>query len=499
LFFSMSLFAQNLEDEVEFLYMKAKYLYDTDRHEDAVNAFNKVIQKDANHQDALVLRGASKFSLAAYQGAINDFNKSIEERGVTKDVVGWIALAHYKMNNMDLALNTLETALLVDPKNRMLWNLQGDIAQDNDERLKACDSWEKAAALGDTKAERKLEQNCGGSSKSKRDRISKTDSKKDNFNQEDPNKSKKDDGIFDDDEVISLGDREEDVILKAKTQEITKSLEKANFGRVKASHGIKFDASNPTVTTDFIYLSWQNIAYKSIVDLGGALMRTSLDVKKLVDQLEMVIGYAEQEVTVYGDAAACKVFTYEFDNKVYLEDNESGGQKTNISIQEANELVNWLRNFTKNDRDKSDDTPVREEMDEETEDQIEEEEVLSLGDKEEEEDTTEEKPDRDPNEKAIIEIDEIIALEIYGEHLGSRKILDQPNILIIAEEDGIVAVNICVGSKGRVKTAEYNDDLSTIKTQSLISFAIRKAREFWFAKDRNKEACGVILYKIAGS
>ena len=370
LFFSMSLFAQNLEDEVEFLYIKAKYLYDTDRHEDAVNSFNKVIQKDANHQDALVLRGASKFSLAAYQGAMKDFNKSIKERGVTKDVVGWIALTHYKMNNMDLAVNTLETALLVDPKNRTLWNLQGDIAQDNNERLKACDSWEKAAALGDTKADRKLEQNCGGSSKSKRDRISKTDFKKGNFNQEDPNKSKKDDGILDDDEVISLGDREEDVILK--------------------------------------------------------------------DQ-----------------------------------------------------------------KDKDNDTLVREERDDEMrsemEDDIVDDEVLSLGDKVKAGLTIDQKPDRDPNERAVIEIDEDLILEIYGEHLGNRKILDQPNILILAEEDGVVAVNICVGRAGSVKSAEYNDDLSTIKKQSLISLAIRKAKEFWFAKDRNKEACGVILYKIAGS
>ena len=368
LFFSMSLFAQNLEDEVEFLYIKAKYLYDTDRHEDAVNSFNKVIQKDANHQDALVLRGASKFSLAAYQGAMKDFNKSIEERGVTKDVVGWIALTHYKMNNIDLALNTLETALLVDPKNRMLWNLQGDIAQDNKERLKACDSWEKAAALGDTKADRKLEQNCGGSSKSKRDRISKTDSKKDNFNQEDPNKSKKDDGILDDDEVISLGDREEDVISKD------------------------------------------------------------------------------------------------------LKDNDT---------------------LLRKERD--------DEMRSEMEDDIVDDEVLSFGDKAKAELTIDQKPDRDPNERAVIEIDEDLILEIYGEHLGNRKILDQPNILILAEEDGVVAVNICVGRAGSVKSAEYNDDLSTIKKQSLISLAIRKAREFWFAKDRNKEACGVILYKIAGS
>ena len=369
-FFSTSLFAQNLEDEVEFLYIKSKYLYETDRHEDAVNAFNKVIQKDANHQDALVLRGASKFSLAAYQGAMKDFNKSIKERGVTKDVVGWIALTHYKMNNMDLAVNTLETALLVDPKNRTLWNLQGDIAQDNNERLKACDSWEKAAALGDTKADRKLEQNCGGSSKSKRDRISKTDFKKGNFNQEDANKSKKDDGILDDDEVISLGDREEDVI-------------------------------------------------------------------------------------------------------------------------------------SKNLKDKDNDTLVRKERDDEMrsemEDDIVDDEVLSLGDKVKAGLTIDQKPDRDPNERAFIEIDEDLILEIYGEHLGNRKILDQPNILILAEEDGVVAVNICVGRAGSVKSAEYNDDLSTIKKQSLISLAIRKAKEFWFVKDRNKEACGVILYKIAGS
>jgi len=369
-FFSTSLFAQNLEDEVEFLYIKSKYLYETDRHEDSVNAFNKVIQKDANHQDALVLRGASKFSLAAYQGAMKDFNKSIKERGVTKDVVGWIALTHYKMNNMDLAVNTLETALLVDPKNRTLWNLQGDIAQDNNERLKACDSWEKAAALGDTKADRKLEQNCGGSSKSKRDRISKTDFKKGNFNQEDANKSKKDDGILDDDEVISLGDREEDVI-------------------------------------------------------------------------------------------------------------------------------------SKNLKDKDNDTLVRKERDDEMrsemEDDIVDDEVLSLGDKVKAGLTIDQKPDRDPNERAFIEIDEDLILEIYGEHLGNRKILDQPNILILAEEDGVVAVNICVGRAGSVKSAEYNDDLSTIKKQSLISLAIRKAKEFWFAKDRNKEACGVILYKIAGS
>lgn len=359
LIFSVSSFAQNVEEEVEFLYMKAKYLYDTDRHEDAVNAFNKVIKKNPNHEDALILRGASKFGLAAYQGAMKDFNKSMEVRGITKDVVGWIALTHYKMDNIDLAMTTLETALLVDPKNRTLWNLQGDIAQDNGKRLEACESWGKAAALGDTQAERKLEKNCGGSKPSSDVLVNTTGKVKygqGNTNRDNEDLTDDDDNILDDDEVISLGEKEEDEVN--------------------------------------------------------------------LDEMD-------------------------------------------------------------------DETPI---IDEE----VEEEEILSLGDKEEEE-STEEISNTDPNEKATIEVDEDLTLEIYGEGLGTRKILDQPNILILAEEDGVVAVNICVGRTGSVKSAEYNDDLSTIRMQSLISLAIRKAKEFWFAKDRKSEACGVILYKIKGS
>ena len=363
--FGFNLFAQNVEEEVEFLYMKAKYLYDTDRHEDAVNAFNKVIKKDPSHEDALVLRGASKFGLAAYKGAMNDFSRSIELRGVTKDVVGWIALTHYKMDNTQQALNTLETALSIDSKNRTLWTLQGDLAIDEGEKLKACESWERAAELGDTKAERKLAAACGGM--------------------------------------------------------VTKKP-KGNKGR--ANQG----ATNPT-------------------------------------------NASEEEVEITSD-----------DNS--LDEDEV------ISLGEKYE-------DEKNDKEENEEEIVEDENNDD-EENIGDDEVLSLGDKEEEEEESS-KPVKDPNEKTIIEVDEDLTLEIYGEGLGYRKILDQPNILILAEEDGVVAINICVGRTGSVKSAEFNDDLSTINRQSLISLAIRKSKEFWFAKDRNKEACGVILYKIKGS
>ena len=359
LMFGFNLSAQ-VEDEVEFLYMKAKYLYDTDRHEDAVNAFNKVIKKDEAFQDALVLRGASKFGLAAYKGAMNDFEKSIEVRGITQDVVGWVALTHYKMDNIDLATNTLETALKVDPKNRTLWTLQGDIALDDGEKMKACDSWEKAANLGDSKAERRLEQNCGGSTKTKTEKKKKSKNGKKVFNQGKPETDKSEEEVLEEEEEEGLG--------------------------------------------------------------------------------EEVISLGEKE-------------------------------------EEEDEIADETENESE---------------------EVEDDEVLSLGDKEEDEEE-ESRPESDPNEKAVIEIDEDLTLEIYGEGLGNRKVLDQPNILILAEEDGVVAIDICVGRTGSVKSAEYNDDLSTIKKQSLISLAIRKAKEFWFAKDRQKEACGVILYKIKGS
>ena len=133
----------------------------------------------------------------------------------------------------------------------------------------------------------------------------------------------------------------------AKAQEIKKTLEKVNFGRVEASHKTSFDASNPSATQDYIFLSWQNYEYESIIDIGSAFMYVSFggDIERLVEQLEMVISYAHQGVTVYGKPAACKVITYDFSNDIYLVDNGYGEQTTTISINQSKKLVEWLKKF----------------------------------------------------------------------------------------------------------------------------------------------------------
>lgn len=103
-------------------------------------------------------------------------------------------------------------------------------------------------------------------------------------------------------------------------------------------------------------------------------------------------------------------------------------------------------------------------------------------------------PDNSVNE---IYIDEDLTLEIKN-GLGNRRVLQQPNILILSESSGIVAVDVCVNRNGKVTSAEHNAGKSDLSIQSLISLAVRKSKEFWFEKSDRSETCGTIVFKISG-
>lgn len=98
-----------------------------------------------------------------------------------------------------------------------------------------------------------------------------------------------------------------------------------------------------------------------------------------------------------------------------------------------------------------------------------------------------------------IYIDEELTLEVFGQGLGKRRIMQRPSILILAENDGKVTVEICVNEEGRIDYAEYVPGKSTINQNSLVSLAIRKAKEFWFEESEYPKQCGYIVYKIKGS
>lgn len=94
-----------------------------------------------------------------------------------------------------------------------------------------------------------------------------------------------------------------------------------------------------------------------------------------------------------------------------------------------------------------------------------------------------------------IVIDEDLTVVVKN-GLGSRRIIDQPSILLLSEKAGQVTVDICVSKAGRVESAEINESETNINTDSLKSLALRKAKEFWFGRD--SEECGTIVLVING-
>lgn len=94
-----------------------------------------------------------------------------------------------------------------------------------------------------------------------------------------------------------------------------------------------------------------------------------------------------------------------------------------------------------------------------------------------------------------VKIDEKLNIAI-GNGLGDRNVEDKPNIFILSTEDGVVAINICVDSDGKVINAEYDRAASTLYRSSLTSLALRKSREFIFMPSLKGEQCGTMLYKI---
>ena len=298
-------YAQTLDEELGFIYVKADYLLETNRYEEAITEFNKIIDQDPAYEDALYKRATAKYALAAYKGVIKDMLLSFEKVGVTPEGVLLLGEAQ-EASGQSSASKTMETASVLYPENR---------------------------------------------------------------------KTKK-------------YKKEPDVVMQ----------------------------DNPRTGNDNEGVSKE-------------------DLKNLEDKISSILG----DLIPSG----------EDENN----DGGSSGQDTGGMSDNRTETI----------------------YDEEPE-----EEVYV--------------PDDSVNE---IYIDEDLTLEIKN-GLGARRILKQPNILILSETSGNVAVNVCVNRNGKVTSAEFNSNMSTLNTQSLISLAVRKSKEFWFDNSDRSEMCGTIVFIISG-
>lgn len=95
-----------------------------------------------------------------------------------------------------------------------------------------------------------------------------------------------------------------------------------------------------------------------------------------------------------------------------------------------------------------------------------------------------------------IYIDEYLSLEVAN-GIGSRKVVEIPEMLILSDKSGRVVVDICVNRIGEVTSAKLNEEKTTILTKGLVSLALRKSSKFWFERKDTKNHCGTLTFIIS--
>ena len=153
-------FSQNYQEEIGFTFVKARYLLDTERYDDAVREFNRVINENPSHENVLALRAMAKYRLNAFVGTKKDILKFIELKGITPEAISLLAKAQYQLGELDAALNSLTTAIQLLKTDVDLYEFRASIYMDRDMTLQACEDWNAAALLGSVRAELAARQNC---------------------------------------------------------------------------------------------------------------------------------------------------------------------------------------------------------------------------------------------------------------------------------------------------------------------------------------------------
>lgn len=352
--------SQTLDEELGFVYVKAEYLYETGRFEEAIVQFNQVIAKDPKYKNALIHRGQAKYALAAYKGAKNDAIQSIDLKGIQSESAALLGRSFGAMNEFEPAISSLSAAIALDSKNYQLYEWRAGLYEVDGQMLKACQDYEAAVLYGSQMAEVKARNLCGSRVKPKTE-----------------------------------------VVVAAPSQ--NGNIPTGNQGGNSSSESNTNQSESTPANT------------------------TPSDPNQLGENEVLSDGQKSEESNSQNTDG----------NPVHVDDSEPAVVDENLPKND-----NTVNNLT---------------------------------------------------------IDEDLSIAISGQELGVRKIKEVPSILILADENGKVTINVCVNKEGVVTTAEFNGSLSTIAKKSLVSLAIRKAKEFEFERGKYDMQCGIMVFNIKGS
>jgi tetratricopeptide (TPR) repeat protein len=159
-FLSISIFAQDLEDDPEFGALKAEFLMQKGRFEDAIKVLNDVLKKEPENPKYLLIRAEAKYALGAYKGAKKDALSYLETSGINEKLCYIMGRTELAMGNPTAAIGYLE-ALIGWNQNEADYYLQrGSAYWELEEEELACADWHKALRMGSDQAAHKARTYC---------------------------------------------------------------------------------------------------------------------------------------------------------------------------------------------------------------------------------------------------------------------------------------------------------------------------------------------------
>jgi len=125
----------------------------------AIGFYDRGLERDPNHLNAWLQRGASHIRLKDYATAVNDFTEVIERKSDHQWAFTSRGCAYLKLGRNDEALRDLDTAIELDPKDQEAWNNRGWAYKAMGRMDTACRDWKTSKKMGNAEARIILENN----------------------------------------------------------------------------------------------------------------------------------------------------------------------------------------------------------------------------------------------------------------------------------------------------------------------------------------------------
>lgn len=131
---------------------------------DALKNVNISLNLNKGDNETFVLRGAIRYALSDNLGAIGDFDMAISQEKKDSSIISiayrYKGLTENDLNNLRYAESLLDSAIIFEKKQAILYINRGDIRISLNKTDMACEDYRKALELGDNDAIDRIRENC---------------------------------------------------------------------------------------------------------------------------------------------------------------------------------------------------------------------------------------------------------------------------------------------------------------------------------------------------